>query len=72
MSTLPRKEVAKTPAQTVIGWLLVSLSFLVMAFGYNNGEFNQVVWAGVALIPLGIVFVVLGKQKISKACATNE
>ena len=57
------KTVIKTPAETVIGWLMVFLSFLVMSLGFNNGEITTMFWVGFSLIPFGIIFVALGKQK---------
>ena len=61
---LPKeKEITKTPVETVTGWLLIFISFLVMSFGFSNGEINIVFWVGVGLIPIGIVLVVTGKQK---------
>jgi uncharacterized protein YqgC (DUF456 family) len=61
---LPKeKEIIKTPVETVTGWLLIFVSFLVMSFGFNNGEINIVFWVGVGLIPIGIVLVVTGKQR---------
>jgi len=61
---LPKeKEIVKTPPETVIGWLLIFISFLIMSFGFNNGEINIVFWVGVGMIPIGIALVVTGKQK---------
>ena len=57
------KETTNTPAETVIGWLMIFLSFLVMSLGFNNGEITTMFWVGVSLIPFGIIFVVIGKQK---------
>jgi len=57
------KETTETPAETVIGWLMVFLSFLVMSLGFNNGEVTAMFWVGFSLIPFGIIFVVIGKQK---------
>lgn len=63
-----------TPAETVIGWLTVFFSVLVMAFGFNNCQVNVVFWVGVALVPIGIVFIAIGKQKQknSKACSSGK
>ena len=47
------KAVVKTPAETVIGWLMVFLSFLVMSLGFNNGEIHTMFWIGSFLIPVG-------------------
>ena len=63
MSLQKEKTVVNTPAETVIGWLMVFLSFLVMSLGFNNGEISTMFWVGVSLIPFGIIFVVIGKQK---------
>jgi len=63
MGLQKEKTVVKTPAETVIGWLMVFLSFLVMSLGFNNGEVSTMFWVGVSLIPFGIIFVVIGKQK---------
>jgi len=63
MGLQKEKTIVKTPAETVIGWLMVFLSFLVMSLGFNNGEVTTMLWVGVSLIPFGIIFVVIGKQK---------
>ncbi len=56
----------KTPVETVIGWLSVFFSFLVMSCGYKDGQINATFWAGAAMILIGIIFIVIGKQKQKK------
>ena len=56
----------KTPVETVIGWLSVSFSFLVMACGYKDGKINAVFWTGAAIILIGIIFIMIGKEKPKK------
>jgi hypothetical protein len=56
----------KTPVETVIGWLSVSFSFLVMACGYKDGKINAVFWTGAAIISIGTIFIVIGKLKQKK------
>jgi len=63
MGLQKEKTVIKTPTETVIGWLMVFLSFMVMSLGFNNGEISTMFWVGFSLIPFGIIFVVIGKQK---------
>ncbi len=63
MGLQKEKTIVNTPAETVIGWLIIFLSFLVMSLGFNNGEIHIMFWVGVSLIPFGIIFVVIGKQK---------
>ncbi|MEW5800662.1 MAG: hypothetical protein AB1847_01025 [bacterium] len=74
MSLPKEKEASKTPTETVIGWLFIFFSFLVMALGYNNSEINTAFWVGVGMIPVGIICIVLGKQKQknAKACSTSR
>jgi quinol-cytochrome oxidoreductase complex cytochrome b subunit len=63
MSLPKEKETSKTPAETVIGWLFVFFSVLVMALGYNNSQITTMFWVGVGIVPVGIICIILGKQK---------
>jgi|GEM_PF-5077631 len=67
MMNLPEeKETSKTPAETVVGWILIFFSSMVMTFGYNSGQLNLSFWLGVTMVPVGIICIVLGKQKAPK------
>ncbi|MEW6378659.1 MAG: hypothetical protein AB1611_03505 [bacterium] len=74
MSLPKEKEASKSPAETVIGWVLVFFSCMVMTFGYNNGQIDVAFWMGVAMVPVGIICIVLGKQKQKgpKICSTGK
>lgn len=64
--TAPKADELKTPAVTVIGWLLILMCPIIMACGYNNGQMNMVFWAGAALVLPGIVCIIIGKLKQKK------
>ncbi len=63
MSLSKEKETTKTPTETVIGWLFIFFSFMVMALGYNNSRITDAFWVGLSLVPIGIICMIVGKQK---------
>ena len=66
MNSPKENNAFKTPVETVIGWLSVFFSFLVMSCGYRDGQINAIFWAGAALIPIGIILIIVGKRKQKK------
>ena len=60
------KEASKAPTETVIGWLLIFFSFLVTTLGINNGQINAVFWVGIGIVPIGIICIIIGRQKQKK------
>lgn len=74
MSLPQEKEASTTPAETVIGWVLIFFSCMVMTFGYDNGQIDFAFWVGMIMVPVGIISIVLGKQKQkgTKVCSTGK
>jgi hypothetical protein len=64
-----KRDGSQTAVIKITGWILFLFSFLIMLFEYRDGRITTLFWVGCAMTPIGIVCLMIAKQKQQRQIA---